>query len=109
MLNRFDLAKYRDTRGLSYREVANYCDISHTMIMDVEKGIRGLSKETHDEIVRGINRAYDAKVKGTLQAKNTKKVVEPETVDTPSENPIEPKAEPKKKTTVKKNTKKPTA
>lgn len=53
MLNRQDLQKFRIARGLSYREVANYCNISHTMIMDVEKGIRGLSKETHDEIVKG--------------------------------------------------------
>ena len=43
---------------------------------------------------------------GTLQAKNTKKVVEPEE-KTPSENPIEPKPE-VKKTTTKKNTRKPT-
>ena len=107
MLNRQDLEKFRIARGLSYREVANYCNISHTMIMDVEKGIRGLSKETHDEIVKGINIAYQAKMNGTLQAKNTKKVVEPEKVDTTSENPIETKPE-VKKTTTKKNTRKPT-
>ena len=106
MLNRQDLEKFRIARGLSYREVANYCNISHTMIMDVEKGIRGLSKETHDEIVKGINLAYQAKMNGTLQAKNTKKVVEQEE-KIPSENPIEPKPE-VKKTTTKKNTRKPT-
>lgn len=106
MLNRQDLEKFRIARGLSYREVANYCNISHTMIMDVEKGIRGLSKETHDEIVKGINLAYQAKMNGTLQAKNTKKVVEPEEKIS-SENPIEPKPE-VKKTTTKKNTRKPT-
>ena len=106
MLNRQDLEKFRIARGLSYREVANYCNISHTMIMDVEKGIRGLSKETHDEIVKGINLAYQAKMNGTLQAKNTKKVVETEK-KIPSENPIEPKPE-VKKTTTKKNTRKPT-
>ena len=77
------------------------------MISEVEKGIRGLSKETHDEIVKGINLAYQAKMNVTLQAKNTKKVVEPEKVDTTSENPIEPKPE-VKKTTTKKNTRKPT-
>ena len=106
MLNRQDLEKFRIARGLSYREVAYYCNISHTMIMDVEKGIRGLSKETHDEIVKGINLAYQAKMNGTLQAKNTKKIVEPEE-KIPSENPIEPKPE-VKKTTTKKNTRKPT-
>ena len=104
MLNRQDLEKFRITRGLSYREVANYCNISHAMISEVEKGIRGLSKETHDEIVKGINLAYQAKMNGTLQAKNTKKVVEPEE-KTPSENPIEPKTEVKKTTTKKKTRK----
>ena len=106
MLNRQDLEKFRIARGLSYREVANYCNISHAMISEVEKGIRGLSKETHDEIVKGINLAYQAKMNGTLQAKNTKKVVEPEEI-IPSENPIDPKPE-VKKTTTKKNTRKPT-
>lgn len=106
MLNRQDLEKFRIARGLSYREVANYCNISHAMISEVEKGIRGLSKQTHDEIVKGINLAYQAKINGTLQAKNTKKVVEPEE-KIPSEKPIEPKPE-VKKTTTKKNTRKPT-
>ena len=106
MLNRQDLEKFRIARGLSYREVANYCNISHAMISEVEKGIRGLSKQTHAEIVKGINLAYQAKMNGTLQAKNTKKVVEPEE-KTPSEKPIEPKPE-VKKTTTKKNTRKPT-
>lgn len=106
MLNRQDLEKFRIARGLSYREVANYCNISHAMISEVEKGIRGLSKQTHDEIVKGINLAYQAKMNGTLQAKNTKKVVEPEE-KTSSEKPIEPKQE-VKKTTTKKNIRKPT-
>ena len=106
MLNRFDLKAYRELRGLSFREVANYCDTSHTMIMDVEKGIRGLSKETHDDIVKGINVAYAEKLKGTLQAKNTKKKVEPEEVVTAPE--VEPMAEPKKPTTKKSTTKKAT-
>lgn len=110
MLNRFDLRAYRELRGLSFREVANYCDTSHTMIMDVEKGIRGLTKETHDDIVKGINVAYAEKLKGTLQAKNTKKKVEPEEVVTnKSEAPeVEPVAEPKKPTTKKSTTKKAT-
>ena len=106
MLNRQDLERFRIARGLSYREVANYCNITHAMISEVEKGIRGLSKQTHDEIVKGINLAYQAKMNGTLQAKNTKKLVEPEE-KIPSETPIEPKPE-VKKTTTKKNTRKPT-
>ncbi|MEG1441909.1 MAG: hypothetical protein RSC29_04545, partial [Oscillospiraceae bacterium] len=30
-------------------------------------------KETHDEIVKGINLAYQAKQNGTLKAENTRK------------------------------------
>ncbi|WP_281671931.1 helix-turn-helix domain-containing protein [[Clostridium] scindens] len=101
MLNRQDLEKFRITRGLSYREVANYCNISHTMISEVEKGTKGLTKETHDEIVKGINLAYQAKVNGTLQAKNTKKVAKSDNKNISSET--ESKAE-VKKTTTKKNT-----
>lgn len=103
MLNRFDLKAYRELRELSYREVSNYCNTSHTMIMDVEKGVRGLTKETHDDIISGINKAYDAKLKGTLQAKNTRKKVEPEIETKVSD---ETKAEPKKATTKKKYNKK---
>lgn len=60
-------------RGLSYREVSNYCNVTHTLISQIEKGERGLTLETHNEIVNGINLAYDAKCKGTLKAENTRK------------------------------------
>lgn len=74
MLNRLDLQEFRMLRGLSYREVSNYCNVSHTIISEIEKGRKGLTKDTHDEIVKGINSAYKAKLEGTLKAKNTKKV-----------------------------------
>lgn len=73
MLNKDDIKQYRMLRGLSYREVSNYCNITHTFISQIEKGERNLNKEMHDEIVKGINLAYDAKCKGTLKAENTKK------------------------------------
>ncbi len=73
MLNKDDLRQYRMLRDLSYREVSNYCNVSHTLISQVEKGERGLTLETHNEIVNGINLAYDAKCKGTLKAENTRK------------------------------------
>lgn len=72
MLNKEDLKQFRLLRGLSYREVSNYCGVSHTIISEIEKGNRGITKETHDEIVNGINSAYDAKLKGTLKAENTR-------------------------------------
>lgn len=81
MLNPLDIYEFRTLRGLSYREVANYCNVSHTLISDIEKGNKGLTKETHDEIVMGINLAYKAKVDGTLQAKNTKKPKEEKVIN----------------------------
>lgn len=103
MLNKDDIRQYRMLRGLSYREVSNYCDVSHTMISEIEKGNRGFTLETHNEIVKGINLAYDAKCKGTLKAENTRK---PKT-ETMTE--AEPKAdtqiEPKKEASIKKITK----
>lgn len=73
MLNKDDIRQYRMLRGLSYREVSNYCNVTHTLISQIEKGERGLSLETHNEIVNGINLAYDAKCKGILKAENTRK------------------------------------
>lgn len=73
MLNKDDIKQYRLLRGLSYREISNYCNVSHTLISQIEKGERGLTLETHNEIVNGINLAYDAKCKGTLKAENTRK------------------------------------
>lgn len=65
MLNKDDLKQFRLLRGLSYREVSNYCDnVTHTYISQIEKGERALNKQTHDKIVKGINLAYDAKLKG---------------------------------------------
>lgn len=73
MLNKDDIRQYRMLRNLSYREISNYCNVSHTLISQIEKGERGLTLETHNEIVNGINLAYDAKCKGTLKAENTRK------------------------------------
>lgn len=89
MLNKDDLRQFRLLRGLSYREVSNYCDVTHTMISEVEKGSRGLTKETHDQIVKGINLAYDAKLKGTLKAENTKKPKEEPEKDKEKINTVE--------------------
>ena len=73
MLNRLDLQEFRMLRDLSYREVSNYCNVSHALISEIEKGRKGLTKETHDEIIKGINLAYKAKLEGTIKAKNTRK------------------------------------
>ncbi len=109
MLNKDDIRQYRMLRGLSYREVSSYCNISHTLISQIEKGERSLTKESHDEIVNGINLAYDAKCKGTLKAENTRRP-KTETVgetkveteiktDTQTEVQVKPKRTTKRKST----------
>ncbi len=68
MLSRFDLKEYRLLRHLSLRDVARYCDVSHDLIGQVERGEVGVTKYNHDEIVKGINRASQAMVEGTFDA-----------------------------------------
>lgn len=102
MLNKDDIRQYRMLRGLSYREVSNYCNVTHTLISQIEKGERGLTLETHNEIVNGINLAYDAKCKGTLKAENTRKPKTETTEETKVETGTGTKP---KRTTKRKSTK----
>lgn len=108
MLNKDDIRQYRMLRGLSYREVSNYCNVTHTLISQIEKGERGLTLETHNEIVNGINLAYDAKCKGTLKAENTRKP-KAETMEeakAEAETEVKPETDVKpKRTTKRKSTK----
>ncbi|MCH5300214.1 MAG: helix-turn-helix transcriptional regulator [Ruminococcus sp.] len=66
MLNRTQLKNYRELRGLSTRDVAAYCDISQPLIVQVENGVKNVTEYNHDEIVKGINKAYKAKQAGTF-------------------------------------------
>ena len=66
MLSRRDLQEYRLIRHLSLRDVARYCDVSHELIGQVERGEVGVTQYNHDEIVKGINRASQAIVDGTF-------------------------------------------
>lgn len=104
MLNKDDIRQYRMLRGLSYREVSNYCDVSHTLISQIEKGERGLTLETHNEIVKGINLAYDAKLKGTLKSENTRKPKTEIMEDDETKTDVETEAEPKKEASTKRTT-----
>ena len=67
MLNRLQLKKYRELRGLTTRDVANYCNISQPLIVQVESGTKAVTEYNHDEIINGINKAYIAKKDGTLK------------------------------------------
>lgn len=68
MLLRCDLQEYRLLRHLSLRDVARYCDVSHELIGQVERGEVGVTQYNHDEIVKGINRASQAIADGTFDS-----------------------------------------
>lgn len=66
MLNKDDLREYRLMSGLTYRDVARYCDVTFQLIEEVEKGKTGVTQYNHDQIVMGINNAKMAKANGTF-------------------------------------------
>lgn len=72
MLSRFDLKDYRLERELSLRDVARYCNVCHELIGQVERGVVRVTKHNHDEIIRGINAASQAKAYGTFEADKEK-------------------------------------
>ena len=76
MLSRFDLKDYRLQRELSLRDVARYCNVCHELIGQVERGVVSVTKHNHDEIVKGINAASQAKVYGTFEADKEKEKME---------------------------------
>lgn len=76
MLSRFDLKDYRLERELSLRDVARYCNVCHELIGQVERGVVRVTKHNHDEIVRGINAASQAKAYGTFEADKEKEKTE---------------------------------
>lgn len=68
MLSRYDLQEYRLLRHLSLRDVARYCNVSHELIGQVERGETGVTRYNHDQIVKGINGASQAIADGTFDA-----------------------------------------
>lgn len=61
MLNREQLKNYRELRHISMRMLAKHCDLSLAMISYLESGQKTLTKKNHDELIKGINAAYQAK------------------------------------------------
>lgn len=112
MLNAQDLKEYRLLKGLSQRDVAMYCDLSHNLIGDIELGQRNLTEYNYQEIVKGINAASQAKARGTFEA-DKKKFMEKENAyenQRQKDKAAEKKAEAEKKaTTTKRKSTKPTA
>ena len=76
MLSRRDLQEYRLIRHLSLRDVARYCDVTHELIGQVERGEVGVTQYNHDEIVKGINRASQAIVDGIFEEDKEKQCQE---------------------------------
>lgn len=61
MLSREQIKNYRELRHVSMRQLAKYCDLSLAMISYLESGQRQLTKKNHDEMIKGINAAYQAR------------------------------------------------
>lgn len=72
MLNRDDLREYRLMSGLTYRDVARYCELSFQTIQQIEAGERNVTAYNNGEIIKGINRAKQAKADGTFDADKKK-------------------------------------
>lgn len=69
MLSGKELRDYRELRGLSLREVADYCDVSFQLIGQVENGQKDVTEHNHREITNGINCAYFAKCNNVVKDK----------------------------------------
>ena len=109
MLNRHQLKEYRLLRGVSVRDVANYSDISPSLVTQVEKGDKIITEYNHKQIVDGINAAYSAKKNGTLVKGDNVKVKETDSKPDSDKKAVKEdteKKQAKKKTTAKKSTKK---
>ena len=72
MLSKHDLQEYRLIRHLSLRDVARYCSVCHELIGQVERGVVRVTEHNHNEIIKGINAASQAKVYGTFEADKEK-------------------------------------
>lgn len=58
MLNGRQLKEYRELRRVSQYEVCANADITQTMLSQIELGNRTVTQYAHDEIIKGINKAY---------------------------------------------------
>lgn len=104
MLSRFDLKEYRILRHLTLRDVARYCDVTFELIGQVERGVVNVTKHNHDEIIKGINRASQAKANGTFESDKEKAKAEAKKLEQVAKPTVEPKKTAKK--SVKADTKK---
>lgn len=100
MLNAKELKEYRLLKGLSQRDVAMYCNLSHRLIGQVENGERNITENNYAEIVHGINAAVQAKARGTFE--EDKKKFNKEEYEAKYERDKQKRAEEKAKPSVKK-------
>ncbi|WP_435138489.1 helix-turn-helix domain-containing protein [Formosa sp. A9] len=45
----------RESQGLSYRELAQLCDVDHSQISKIEKGLINIQITTLIELAKGLN------------------------------------------------------
>lgn len=69
MLTIEELKRLRKERNVSLRDIQIYAngEISFNYISEIETGVKPLTQEAHNKIVKGINRCYFAKKRGTYE------------------------------------------
>lgn len=65
----------REYKGLSLRDVAQFCDISAQLIGQIENSKRNFTQENYQQIIDAMNLACAAKQNGTLVKEKGKKTI----------------------------------
>lgn len=103
MLTISELRDYASIRKASFRDIEAYCNLSAGHISNIFNGTKQLTESNHDEIVRGINRSYAAKLRGDFTRPpldSNRNAIKPN-----ADQEAKPEAEPAAKTETKPATK----
>lgn len=65
----------REYKGLSLRDIANYCDVSPQLIGQIEQGKKYFTDNNYQQIIDAMNLASAAKQNGTLIKEKGKKTI----------------------------------
>lgn len=65
----------REYKGLSLRDIANYCDVSPQLIGQIEQGKKYFTDNNYQQIIDAMNLASAAKQNGTLVKEKGKKTI----------------------------------
>ncbi|MCI2160886.1 MAG: helix-turn-helix domain-containing protein [Oscillospiraceae bacterium] len=65
----------REYKGLSLRDIANYCDVSPQLIGQIEQGKKSFTDNNYQQIIDAMNLASAGKQNGTLIKEKGKKTI----------------------------------